>query len=158
MLWNIENIGFNTRKEYQAIRNNRLCCRKHTIYFWCIWHVFLLAVLQKKLKIHWFVLSCLWSNSSFLMSSWEAILGYDQIRQASTVSWTDARVLRSRAFNLDPKRACWLQKWCQERTYVAGVGSTEWTGNQAQGWHLVLGQSVTLVSMVIIIIVIIIGI
>lgn len=32
LLGNIENIDFNPTKEYQVIRNNRLCCRKHFFF------------------------------------------------------------------------------------------------------------------------------
>ena len=65
--------------------------------------------------------------NQWLMYSREATLGYAQIRQVSTLSWTDARVHSNRAFNLDTKRSCWLQERCQERTWVAGAGCTEST-------------------------------
>lgn len=65
--------------------------------------------------------------NQWLMCSREATLGYAQIRQVSTLSWTDARVHSNRAFNLDTKRSCWLQEQCQERAWVAGAGCTEST-------------------------------
>ena len=51
-----------------------------------------------------------------VMCSQEAALGFAQPRQVRTLFWTNARVHSSRAFNLDTKKACWLQEQCQEES------------------------------------------